>query len=173
MHDTFTLLTNFLSLLLKKNDCVRKALRILPCGVHGRLLFVFTTIVISVLHFVVFVVVVIVGDRQRLAFWSQQLPSSASGDTDDLSVLNSPRNGQAACSLAGLATPSTVPAPAPLRPHQVFHVLKLKLFLLPNSILAKRVNVNINSRLVVEHSHLLLFLASRLILVVTCLPGLS
>ncbi len=55
---------------------------------------------------------------------------------------------------------------------KLFHVLKLKLFLLPNSVLAKRVNVNINGRLAVEHSHLLL-LASRLILVVTCLPSLN
>jgi hypothetical protein len=55
---------------------------------------------------------------------------------------------------------------------RLFHVLKLKLFLLPNSVLAKRVNVNINGRLVVEHSHLLL-LTSRLILVTTCLPGLN
>ncbi len=55
---------------------------------------------------------------------------------------------------------------------RLFHVLKLKLFLLPNNILAKRVNVNINGRLAVKHSHLLL-LASRLILVVTCLPSLS
>jgi hypothetical protein len=56
---------------------------------------------------------------------------------------------------------------------RLFHILKLKLFLLPNNVLAKRVNVNINSRLVVEHNHLLLLLASRFILVVTCLPGLS
>jgi hypothetical protein len=56
---------------------------------------------------------------------------------------------------------------------RLFHVLKLKLFLLPNSILAKHVNVNINSRLTIEHSHLLLLFASRLIFVTTCLPGLS
>jgi hypothetical protein len=62
---TFTLLSSFLSLLLKKNDCVRKALRILPCGVQGRLLFVFTTIVISVLLLVVFVVAVTVGDMPK------------------------------------------------------------------------------------------------------------
>jgi hypothetical protein len=56
-----------------------------------------------------------------------------------------------------------------------FHVLKFKLFLLPNSVFAKRVNVNINGRLAVEHSRLLLhlLLASRLILVAICLPGLS
>jgi hypothetical protein len=47
------------------------------------------------------------------------------------------------------------------------------LFLLPNNVLAKRINVNINGRLVVEYNHLLLLLASRLIFVVTCLPGLS
>jgi len=51
-----------------------------------------------------------------------------------------------------------------------FHVLKLKLFLLPNNVLAKRMNVNINDRLTVEHNHLLL-LASKLILVATCLLG--
>jgi hypothetical protein len=56
---------------------------------------------------------------------------------------------------------------------KLFHFLKLKLFLLPNNVLAKRVNVNINSRFTVEHSHLLLLLASKLILVATCLPGLS
>jgi len=55
---------------------------------------------------------------------------------------------------------------------RLFHVLKLKLFFLLNNVLAKRVNVNINDLLVVEHSHLLL-LASRLILVATCLLGLS
>jgi hypothetical protein len=54
----------------------------------------------------------------------------------------------------------------------LFHILKLKLFLLPNSVLTKRVNVNINGPLAVEHNHLLL-LTSRLILVVTCLPGLN
>jgi hypothetical protein len=35
------------------------------------------------------------------------------------------------------------------------------------------VNVNINNRFAVEHSHLLLLLASRLILVATCLPSLN
>jgi hypothetical protein len=65
MHDTFTLLSSFLSLLLKESDCIRKALRILPCGVQGRLLFVFTTIVISVMLLVVFVVAVTVGDRRK------------------------------------------------------------------------------------------------------------
>jgi hypothetical protein len=55
---------------------------------------------------------------------------------------------------------------------KLFHILKLKLFLLPNSVLVKRVNININGRLAVEHNHLLL-LAFRLILVATCLPGLS
>jgi hypothetical protein len=59
---------------------------------------------------------------------------------------------------------------------KLFHVLKFKLFLLPNNVLAKRVNININSHLAIEHSHLLLLLlllASRLILVATCLPSLS
>jgi preprotein translocase subunit SecY len=70
MHDTFTLLSSFLSLLLKKNDCVRKALQIVPCGVQGRLLFIFTIIVINILLLVVFVVavtiaVVTVGDRRK------------------------------------------------------------------------------------------------------------
>jgi hypothetical protein len=65
MHGTFTLLSSFLSLLLKKSDYVRKALRILPCGIQGRLLFVFTTIVISVLLLVVFVAAVTVGDRRK------------------------------------------------------------------------------------------------------------
>jgi hypothetical protein len=55
---------------------------------------------------------------------------------------------------------------------RLFHVLKLKLFLLPNNILVKRVNVNVNGRLAVQHNHLLL-LTSRLILVVTCPPGLN
>jgi hypothetical protein len=53
-----------------------------------------------------------------------------------------------------------------------FHVLKLKLFLLPNSVLAKHIKININGRFTIEHSHLFL-LTSRLILVVTCLPDLS
>jgi hypothetical protein len=70
MHDTFTLLINFLSLLLKKSDSICKALRILPCNVQGHLFFVFTTIVISVLLLIVFVVVVTVvavtvGDRRK------------------------------------------------------------------------------------------------------------
>jgi hypothetical protein len=65
MHDTFTLLSNFLSLRLKKSDYVRKVLRILPCGIQGRLLFVFTTIVINVLLLVVFVAAVTVGDRRK------------------------------------------------------------------------------------------------------------
>jgi hypothetical protein len=58
---------------------------------------------------------------------------------------------------------------------KLFHVLKFKLFLLPNNVLAKRVNININSHLAVEHNHLLLLLllASRLILVATCLLSLS
>jgi hypothetical protein len=55
MHGIFTLLSSFLCLLLKKSDCVRKTLRILPCGVQGRLFFVFTIIVISVLLLIVFV----------------------------------------------------------------------------------------------------------------------
>jgi len=49
---------------------------------------------------------------------SQQLPSSTSGDTGALSILSSPRNKQAACSLTGLATPPTIPMLAPLRPRQ-------------------------------------------------------
>jgi hypothetical protein len=65
MHDTFTLLSSFLSLLLKKNNCVPKALRILPYGVQGRLLFIFTTIVISVLLLVVFIAAVTIGDRRK------------------------------------------------------------------------------------------------------------
>jgi hypothetical protein len=65
MHGTFTLLSNFLSLLLKKSDCVHKALRILPCGIQGCLLFIFTTIVISVLLLVVFIAVVTIGDRRK------------------------------------------------------------------------------------------------------------
>jgi hypothetical protein len=56
---------------------------------------------------------------------------------------------------------------------RLFHVFKLKLFLLPNNVLAKRVNVNINGHLTIEHNHLLLLLSSKLILVVMCLPGLS
>jgi hypothetical protein len=68
MHNTFILLSSFMSLLFKKSDCVRKALQILPCGVQGRLFFVFTTIVISVLLLIVFIVaitvaVIIIGDR--------------------------------------------------------------------------------------------------------------
>jgi hypothetical protein len=65
MHDTLTLLSSFLSLLLKKSDCVHKALRILPCGVQGRLLFVFTIIVINVVLLVVFVAAVTIGDRRK------------------------------------------------------------------------------------------------------------
>jgi hypothetical protein len=65
MHNTFTLLNKFLSLLLKKSDYIRKALRILPCGIQGRLLFVFTTIVISVLLLIVFVAVVTIGDKRK------------------------------------------------------------------------------------------------------------
>jgi len=70
MHNTFTLFNSFVSLLLKKSDCIRKALRILPCDVQGCLLFVFITIVISVLLLIVFVVAitivaVIVGDRRK------------------------------------------------------------------------------------------------------------
>jgi hypothetical protein len=65
MHDTFTLLNNFLSLLLKKSDYVRKALQILPCGIQGCLLFVFTTIVISVVLLIIFVVAVTVGDKRK------------------------------------------------------------------------------------------------------------
>jgi len=55
----------------------------------------------------------------------------------------------------------------------LFHIFKLKLFLLPNSVLAKCVNINISGRLAIEHNHLLLLLASRLILVMTCLPSLN
>ncbi len=58
--------------------------------------------------------------RTRSASWSQQLPSFASGDASALRVPSSPCNGQAACSPAGLATPPTVHAPAPLRPRQAF-----------------------------------------------------
>jgi hypothetical protein len=65
MHSTFTLLSSILSLLLKKSDYVCKALRILPCGVQGCLLFVFTIIVISVLLLVVFVATVTIGDRRK------------------------------------------------------------------------------------------------------------
>jgi hypothetical protein len=70
MHGTFTLLSSFMFLLLKKNNCVRKALQILSCGIQGCLLFVFTTIVINVLLLVVFVVivtvaVVTVGDKRK------------------------------------------------------------------------------------------------------------
>jgi hypothetical protein len=65
MHGTFTLFSSFLSLLLKKSNCVRKGLRILPCGVQGRLLFVFTTIVINVLLLVIFVATIIVGDKRK------------------------------------------------------------------------------------------------------------
>jgi hypothetical protein len=54
-----------------------------------------------------------------------------------------------------------------------FHVLKLKLFLLPNNVLAKHVNVNINDHLTIEHNHLFLLLVSRLILVTMCLPSLN
>ncbi len=56
--------------------------------------------------------------RTTSASWSEQLPSSAFGDADVLSVSSSPRNGQAACSLVGLATPPTVHACAPLCPRQ-------------------------------------------------------
>jgi hypothetical protein len=65
MHGTFTLLSSFLSLLLKKSDYVHKALRILPCGIQGRLLFVFTTIVISVLMFVTFIATITVADKHK------------------------------------------------------------------------------------------------------------
>jgi hypothetical protein len=58
-------LSSFLSLLLKKSDYVRKVLRILPCGIQGRLHFVFTTIVINVLLLVVFIAAVTVGDRRK------------------------------------------------------------------------------------------------------------
>ncbi len=107
--------------ILKKSDCVRKALRILPCGVQGRLLFVFITIVISVMLFVVFVAVVIVGDvrkeRGQLLGPNNCLPL-LSGDAGALSVPSSPHNGQAACSPAGLATLPTVPTLALFRPRQ-------------------------------------------------------
>jgi len=56
----------------------------------------------------------------RSTSWSQQLPSFAFGDADALSVPSSLRNWQAACSLAGFATPPTVPAPTSFHPCQAF-----------------------------------------------------
>ncbi len=66
--------------------------------------------------------------RTRLASWSQQLPSSAFGDANALSVLSSPCNGQAAYSPARLVTPPTVPVPAPLRPRHALPRLETQAF---------------------------------------------
>ncbi len=44
----------------------------------------------------------------------RRMRSTSSSDANALSVSSSPCNGQAACSPAGLATPPTIPALAPL-----------------------------------------------------------